>query len=1491
MNYTYLNFNNIDTSSVFNYGSYFSEDLQKLYKEELVDESLYFGSSNDDIIELSVYNKEGEIISFNYIEPSVIYNVYTGSYVNIDGETISYRYNKPQTNYCRYNSTILLNTQNILLQTNASAEGANGVLYNFIRNVAGNYNYNLYIREISSDRTEIRLGFAFDISSSVESNNYAVRTIEFAKRNIVLQDVFNQISDELNNNPIYQIFNDNADQLDYGKCCVLLGLKDTAQLQKYISLVYNGNSKIEAQSYNDNSSLNVVVESGIKDQIINFIYSNNLKGFSVDTLLDSLNVIVRAVSQKEILRKTTLNDSDLEEVLDIFSTVIYEDYLRIRIEDILNEYYLRYFDYYKNALNFGNGQLYKIFKHTSYTDEEGNINIQLKLDSPLPTRYDIKSFCWVSNISIAPVYFNVNLFTEPVSRKVKLTGVNYDVKVDSVETTNDELYESDFSYEDPNDIIFKLKENLNNLNINYNDFNNFIVYSSAELRTKLARNKVLQYSDYKTQENNISSIASTSNTEISSSYIASYNNIIKQECDLLNTFDNYDSYILFYVDVRDYQFEERINEAIEYDKANRDSLVNQLPDYIKNDGESSDYIKFTAMVGHFFDTLYEYVKKFPKLSSVLSELYPKEYIDEFLNTYNWTTFNNKFQNSYLYPFLFSNNSEDNLDDSSNISYYQYGKELLKRFAVNLPYIYKTAGTTKSLELIRAIYGISSELIQIKEYGSADYPITGKNYYDFDSITYLTKFQSGKEYIKFDYNNQDYEFVLKKSDIVKEPLVYTSSYYDEHNELKEYTVLYDSYLQQDYYREYNGIRTFEFSFRFDTKNIYDYNNIIPLIKKCDDLGNLNWEVKVFKTQKSVYGKLLFNFYDKSGIVYSCESEELPYFNGSIYTVFIKRGKKYASVHPDLNFDYISRKEVYYNTSSVYHTSLNEYALDEIDFVVNQYDGYVNNFNSTGSIVIDNNNSTEIFNFSSGSFYIGNYLSTNETSFYGNLDKIKVYLCELDDEDIVEHSYNIESISTPNKDSLYSDLKYLWSFDTPINLHSFVDNYPLSVNNCNTYYNNTFEVYNFERQSKEGVCGTEYFDKFPYQFDRVYLSQAINASSYGPNYKNNVKINKIDEKFRPNTVFTPYNYTAVTNTILGEDSNVIGFYINPSLYLENTIENFLGKEGIADIISDPINLKVSNYPKLKERLASFTTLNKKYIYSEEYYTLYKLFIDFSVFKYIDRVIPARTSLKKGLIVEANQLVREKVNVKDIYNDSSSLNLSFYNYKDKLTGSFLDLNKPYNCSIIDQLDYKLDIKIPTTYKTDYDQNNYNMIEIPDKVDDFDYITPLNYAFYNINKTYYITRNQKETAYYTINNSKPVKLSKTYYIYDLIENPYVNGSELSFYTNTKYKGGYSYRHKSKFTRTGTRDTYKAYDELNHSYRYVKGRNTKDSTINRNGLLNGSEPIIRIPGFLSLSQSVENLNVSVETSTSESGNLMVVTALTASMENSASLEQLIYNL
>ena len=81
------------------------------------------------------------------------------------------------------------------------------------------------------------------------------------------------------------------------------------------------------------------------------------------------------------------------------------------------------------------------------------------------------------------------------------------------------------------------------------------------------------------------------------------------------------------------------------------------------------------------------------------------------------------------------------------------------------------------------------------------------------------------------------------------------------------------------------------------------------------------------------------------------------------------------------------------------------------------------------------------------------------------------------------------------------------------------------------------------------------EFPYQFDKVVVNQAINSNRFGPNYKNNVKINKIDEFATSNLV--PYDYSTKTNDIVGSDSNVVGFYISPYTYLESKMENFLGQ----------------------------------------------------------------------------------------------------------------------------------------------------------------------------------------------------------------------------------------------------------------------------------------------------------------------------------------------
>lgn len=1489
MNYNYLTFNTSSDGMYF--GSYFGENLQNTYNQQFVDDDNYFGTSIDDIAEVSIYNSNEDKIYFGILTSSVVYSIISGEYKDLDNNTRVYYYPKPLTDYVKFNSSLLLNTENILLQSNVVEEGNYNILYNFIRNISGNYDHNLIISDVSLDRTEIRFEFGFNTGSNVENYTYSEKIKAFAQKNIIISDIYDKLKSEINNNPIFDAFNVNSGNYNYYNICQLLGLKDPAQLQKYIYLLYYGNTP-SYDSYNiiNTSDLNITVETCIYDQINYYLLENNLIGFNKEDLLNNILNIITKYCTIEINKRTTLTTDNFDFVLNAFIEIIYNYHIKSTLENIIDEYVDRYFGYYKNALNFGNGELYKILNHTFYYNEsEGGYNLQVKLDTPLTTQYDVNTPCWVSNISISPVYFSVNLYTEPESRKVKLSGVNFNVNVDKTYPTN-ELYENDLVIaNNPVDLIYKLKENLNLLSIDYNDFNEFIIYSSAELRSKIAKNKILQYKNIIDKENSIKSIIENNKTNIhlSSSYENSYKQLVKDEYDILSTFDEYDAYLLFYSDVTSVEFEDKIQEAIEYDKQNPNSLVNQLPEYINSDKNYDDYIKFTAMIGHLFDIIACYIKKFPKLNSVFDFNFPKDYLDEFLKTHNWDTFNTKFQNSNMYKYLFE------FDD--NVSFYSYGKELLRRFSQNLPYIYKTTGTTKSLELIRSIYGVPSELIQIKEYGNANYPLSGETFYDFYSITYLAKYSNGKEYIQFDNNVDEYQYVLNSTKTVDEPCSYTSS----NGSKMEFT----SSVIKTYTEQYCGVKTVELSFRFDNSRVYKDNIYIPIIKKgqIDAEGfNIDWEIKAYKSVKSDFGKLYFIVNLPNGEQKVLQSKELPLFNGNIFTIFINKERLYASSRPDLGYDNITNESIEYNVKSIYNSTLSKYSTEIIYLTINQYDGYVNNFNYKGSIVIDN--SPDIFEFSKGTYFVGNYLYSTEEPFYGNIDKIKVYTYSLSDADMREHSYNIDSISIEDKENLYKDLIYLWSFDTPINLYSNDDENLTIVNNCNDYYkDNKFYVYNFSQQSKPGLCEPEYYNAFPYQFDQLQLKQALNANTYGPNYKNNVKISKLDEYVSKGSVFTPYNYSTTTQTEIGEDSNTIGFYIDPSLYLENSIENYLGKEGISDILGDPINLKLDSYPKLKDRLYNFKQPNKKYIYPEEYYTIYKLYVDFSLFKYIDKVVPARSSLKRGLLIESNQLERTKINIDKIYNANECAlegSIKNYNYDNtssqkynQTTKAFLNLNQSPNIGIVDIIKSDIQVKDQTSFETDYYQYNYNLNVVPDKVDDRDYITPLNYIYYNNNISYYLISLNDIYTFTSVSDNKVVKNTKPY---NKISSLLSTGSNSGFnyYNDNKYKGTYSPRHLSKFTRVGTRNCYEAVKDNNRPYYYRKGQNTSEYTINREGIPNGSLPIISIPGFLSLREESDKLDISAYVTQSSAGeNYVIYENLTASMENSSSLEEIIYNL
>lgn len=1484
MPYNYLTIDENGLNAGLVSASYFDLELQSLYEQKYATNEIFFGDSDDDLVEYSLYNSSQEPLTFNRIIPSVTYSVIQGDYLDINGQPQNFRVLNPYTNIVRFRDNMLLHPQ-FDLRFNEVSPGLYYLLYNPIRNVAGNTNTRLVIKEISPSRTELRLSFAFNTDASNSNKLTAIKTSAFAVKKYLFLQLEDNLIKIIDNNPISNNFfkRNNDSNLDVVKICQNLGFKNEADLSEFIINTYTGFDKVLVLNRNENSdvlSYQSVKFVGIAEQLKNFIYQYNNVEFSSDEIQLALQTIVTKISQDRIVQKTSLNPIDLQNAVNFFVQIIYNDWLQPQTNELLINYSDRFFGLYKNALNFDNGNLVKILSHTSYFNEIDQVNnIQIKLDSPLPTEYGVKTTCWVSNISLAPLYFKVNLYADNVSRKVFLNGVNFSVDVPKIPASNDI-----FSDVDENNLFYaksKLKQKINDLLIDYNNFDNFINYSSAELRSKIAKNKIVQYNNLETSKYQVSTQANSANIAISSSLSERYDSLTQDQINILNTFDEYESYLFFNTS----SIDEKILDGVSYDRDNYDSLLNQLPEYIKNDQQSEDYIKFTSMVGHFFDNILIYIKKFPRAYPITykdNNDYPKNYIEELLNSFNWNVDNIKFEKSDIRQLLFDSSE---YTGSLSSSYFNYAKSILNRFTNNLSAVYKTKGTATSYELVRSIFGVSSELIQPVEYGSSDVLVNRQVFYDFDDIIYMSKF-TNNEYIKFNYTGSEFS------------LVSTGLPYSQSNSP-------GSGITQSFREVFTGLSALECSFKFKSKN-YEYLDRIPIIQKYRN-NNIDWEIYIKKSVQKESGQLIFNFKaPESGQNVGIALSELPLLNGDVYTFLLSR---------DLAPGVFDTPSTTINSSaltqSITSSAANKYAPYVYTLAINQYYGSQLNFSSkkTATILYDHNRF-----FSSGSYYVGNFSSS--ANLIGNIDKIKVYLDPISQENFDEHSYNINSFSIDDKNREYKNARYVWSFDTPVILTS-TGSFQL-VPNQNSYYKDFFTAVNFPAQIETlpyPICKPTVVTKFPYQFEKLSLKQAINSNKFGPNYRNNTKINKIDLTLNTNLV--PSEESSYTTDVIGADSNLIGYYITPYNYLNTKIEDFLGKDGIANIIGDPAYLTQQSYPELKVLQRQFAALNEKYIYPQEFLSTYNFYIDFSIFDFIKKLTPQRGTLKRGILLEPSVFERQKFNYRDVEVTAldpdnalaSSSSLIIFNNKATFTSSLINSNDSSSYGVVTLLE-------TNDIDTDYDQYNYSMFEIPSEYDNRDFV----YSKYgkdigvdsdgpyikNLSKI-----NQDE-YYLMTNNVNPsvVAFTSSFFRVEAIGSGSITGSRI--YTDL-YKGdlnsGYSKRHLSKFVFAGSRTKFRAVSgsiyrisngvKLDKSkgsltyYNYVKGKNDYTHTVNRKGLPNGSFPIISIPGYLSL-QVTSSTFTKYGTLTGSAGNpqsLFIQQPLTASVYNSASLNTYIMNL
>ena len=301
----------------------------------------------------------------------------------------------------------------------------------------------------------------------------------------------------------------------------------------------------------------------------------------------------------------------------------------------ISEYFL---DFY---LNFGNNDLV-IANNIQLDDIDSPVpSAIIKLYEPLPNNYDIKSELWVVTSIDESLAYNVEFEEELIiiNDSISLKGPNFNLDLkDQVNNSTLNLSYSDIvkttlsSSTDQLNSLLEEKEL--SINIDYNNFSNFIHFSSGENRLENFAYKVgliEQYSSsISTLNSNITGPTSES-IDVNGSKTIFKNKISS----IITNFDHYE-YALYY-DSSSYAWPKTnlsppfllhktgSTEALEwlgsanenntyyggqllsssrFDDENKDNLVFSIPEFLREDPENKQYELFINMVAQHYDNIW-----------------------------------------------------------------------------------------------------------------------------------------------------------------------------------------------------------------------------------------------------------------------------------------------------------------------------------------------------------------------------------------------------------------------------------------------------------------------------------------------------------------------------------------------------------------------------------------------------------------------------------------------------------------------------------------------------------------------------------------------------------------------------------------------------------------------------------------------------------------------------------------------------------------------
>jgi len=420
-------------------------------------------------------------------------------------------------------------------------------------------------------------------------------------------------------------------------------------------------------------------------------------------------------------------------------------------------------------LNFGLNNLV-IANNIRLDSTADNPTILIKLYEPLPAEFDLKSQLWVVEQISTPQSYQVNFpFTPFVIQDFQyISGPNFNLNIqEEVGSTSQEFSLDNLLVSDITSSYNQLQSLLNEkglkININYEDFSEFVHFSSAKTRLENFYYKVSLIEGY----NNLAQelIAANSST---AAVTASIQNIIKN-------FDNYE-YFLYYNSGSQYSWPKSNSEppyalystgssqvlnwigsaddtdpyygglalsASNYDQNNQDWLYWAIPEYLRDDSDNDYYLLFVDMIGQHFDNIWVYTKDITNKFSADNRLdygISKDLVADAIKDFGVKLYANNFSVNDLYTAFLGITPSGSLfpypDQTGALptpSGFEYvdtlisassdviplddaNKRLYKRVYHNLPYLFKTKGTIAGLRALVTSYGIPDTILRINEFG-------------------------------------------------------------------------------------------------------------------------------------------------------------------------------------------------------------------------------------------------------------------------------------------------------------------------------------------------------------------------------------------------------------------------------------------------------------------------------------------------------------------------------------------------------------------------------------------------------------------------------------------------------------------------------------------------------------------------------------------------------------------------------------------------------